>query len=35
MTTFVVSDSLFEDLYRLGQNPGLATPLQIMTDGPR
>lgn len=35
MTTFVVSDSIFDDPYLLGQNPGLATPLQIMTDGPR
>ena len=33
-TTFVVSDNLFEDMYQVGQHPGLSTSLQIMTDGP-
>lgn len=33
-STFIVSDSLFDDPYRVGQNPGLATPLEIMTHGP-
>lgn len=32
--TYIVSDSLFDDPYRVWQNPGLATPLEIMTQGP-